>query len=76
MDGWGIHTRDIVSPTIITSIHSALVHITIFSTRYVESSWGLNESCWIMSSYHDGKGKIILIYFDVEPKDLYYIREW
>jgi hypothetical protein len=29
-----------------------------------------------LRSYHDGKSKIIPVYFDVEPEDLCYIREW
>lgn len=65
-----IRTGETISDAIHTAIQSAYVHITIFSERYAESSWCLDELCWILRSYHEHKRTVIPVFCGVEPADL------
>ena len=74
MDEKKIHRRDILSSTVIGAIKLASVHVAIFSQRYAESSWCLEELDWILRSYDEGKAKIVPVFFDVEAKHLRHIE--
>jgi hypothetical protein len=52
------------------AISSSSVHIVIFSQRYAESCWCLDELRWILRSSQKRTTTIIPIFFEVEPKDL------
>jgi hypothetical protein len=69
LDQKELHTGDALSPAILGAIESASVHIAIFSKRYAESRWCLDELCWILRCNR----KIIPVFCDVEPTDLRYI---
>jgi len=70
LDEKEIHTGDTLSPAIIGAIQSASVHVCIFSGRYAESSWCLNELYWILRSHNERNTEIIPVFYDVEPLDL------
>ncbi|GLJ34288.1 hypothetical protein SUGI_0689080 [Cryptomeria japonica] len=53
-------------PTIKEAIRTASVHIAIFSPRYAESPWCLEELCLMLGS----GGKIIPVFYRVSPSDL------
>ncbi|GLJ58078.1 hypothetical protein SUGI_1414870 [Cryptomeria japonica] len=55
--------------TIETTIHSAKVHIAIFSKGYAESPWCLDELLLMLET----KAKIIPIFYQVTPSDLRHI---
>lgn len=74
LDEKEIDTGDALSPAIIGAIQSASVHVTIFSGRYAESNWCLDELCLILRSHHERNTKIIPVFFDVEPSDLRHIE--
>jgi len=74
LDEKEIHTGDALPPAIIGAIQSASVHVAIFSGRYAESSWCLDELHWILRSCHERYTKIIPVFFGVEPKDLRHIE--
>ena len=65
-----IRTGDIISNAILTAIQSASLHITIFSKKYAESWWCLEELYWILRSYHKRSRMVIPVFCDVEPADL------
>jgi len=50
------------------AIHSASVHIAIFSKRYAESRWCLEELFWILRVAHEHT--IIPVFYEVEPYHL------
>ncbi|GLJ33349.1 hypothetical protein SUGI_0670890 [Cryptomeria japonica] len=52
--------------TIETAILSAKVHIAIFSPRYAESPWCLDELVLMLQS----EAKIIPVFYQVEPREL------
>ncbi|XP_057846543.2 disease resistance protein Roq1 isoform X2 [Cryptomeria japonica] len=59
-------------PSIIeTAIRSAKVHIAIFSRRYAESSWCLDELVLMLES----TAKIIPVFYEVEPWELRHIEK-
>ncbi|GLJ34634.1 hypothetical protein SUGI_0696630 [Cryptomeria japonica] len=57
--------------TIETTIHSAAVHIAIFSKRYAESPWCLAELVLMLH----GPAKIIPVFYEVEPWALLHIEK-
>lgn len=57
-----------LSLAIRRAIHSAFVHITIFSKRYAESRWCLEELFWILRVAHEHT--IIPVFYEVEPYHL------
>lgn len=59
-----------VSTAIEEAIKSSHVHIAIFSERYAESKWCLDELVSILGS----KRKVIPVFYDVEPTALRYIN--
>lgn len=59
-----------VSTAIEAAIKSSHVHIAIFSERYAESKWCLDELVSILGS----KRKVIPVFYDVEPTALRYIN--
>lgn len=65
---------DTISDAIHAAIQSASVHVTIFSERYAESRWCLEELHWILRSYHEQNRKVIPVFCDVEPADLRHIE--
>ncbi|GLJ33559.1 hypothetical protein SUGI_0674830 [Cryptomeria japonica] len=57
--------------TINTAISSASVHVAIFSRTYAQSPWCLAELALMSKS----KGKIIPVFYQVEPWELRYIEK-
>ncbi|XP_059064185.1 disease resistance protein Roq1-like [Cryptomeria japonica] len=57
--------------TIETAIHSAAVHIAIFSKGYAESPWCLTELVLMLQS----KAKIIPVFYGVAPSALRHIEK-
>ncbi|KAH9289112.1 hypothetical protein KI387_033229, partial [Taxus chinensis] len=57
--------------TIYTAISSACAHIAIFSKRYAESPWCLEELRRMIES----EAKIYPVFYEVKPSDLRYIEK-
>ncbi|KAH9303665.1 hypothetical protein KI387_008069 [Taxus chinensis] len=60
----------LLTPTITEAITSASVNIAIFSPRYVESAWCLNELLCMLDCHG---AKIIPIFYDIQPSHLRHI---
>ncbi|KAH9303604.1 hypothetical protein KI387_008008, partial [Taxus chinensis] len=73
LDKKELRAGDSVSPAILSAIHSASVHIAIFSKRYAESAWCLNELIQMLQSQRSHQAKVIPVFCDVQPSDLRYI---
>ncbi|GLJ06486.1 hypothetical protein SUGI_0040280 [Cryptomeria japonica] len=57
--------------TIQTAIHSASVHVAIFSKGYADSAWCLAELVLMLES----QAKIIPLFYEVKPCDLRHIEK-
>ncbi|KAH9313270.1 hypothetical protein KI387_028305, partial [Taxus chinensis] len=66
-----LRAGDSLSPVIVSAIHSASVYIAIFSKRYAESAWCLNELLQMLQSDHHAK--LIPVFCGVQPSDICYI---
>ncbi|KAH9303641.1 hypothetical protein KI387_008045, partial [Taxus chinensis] len=70
LDKQELQTGYLLNPAITKAITSASVHIAIFSRRYAESTWCLNELLYMLACLG---AKIIPIFYDIKPSDLRYI---
>eukprot|EP00253_Pinus_taeda_P025787 PITA_25787 len=61
---------DFFTSQIAAAIRDASVHITIFSPRYAESEWCLNELLLMLESMQSSRSTIIPIFCGVSPADL------
>jgi hypothetical protein len=68
LDKEELRPGETLSVAIRRAIHSASVHIAIFSKRYAESRWCLEELCWILRVAHEHT--IIPVFYEVEPYHL------
>eukprot|EP01018_Ginkgo_biloba_P040332 Gb_01678 [translate_table: standard] len=71
LDSEELQLGDDLPIAIQDAMRSASLHIAIFSKRYAESPWCLAELSYMLKS----GGKIILVFYDVEPSDLRYIKK-
>eukprot|EP01018_Ginkgo_biloba_P021975 Gb_40546 [translate_table: standard] len=71
LDSEEIQLGDNVPAKIEDAIHSASVHIAIFSQKYAESPWCLAELSLMLKS----GGKVFPVFYDVRPSDLRYIEK-
>ena len=62
-------------PAIEAAIRGASVNVVIFSEKYAESRWCLNELCLILKSFHEGNATIVPLFYQVEPTDLRDIKK-
>lgn len=70
LDGKELRGGSTLEDAIQGAISSASIHIVIFSKKYAESRWCLDELCWILRSSHERNTTIIPMFCDVEPRDL------
>ncbi|KAH9303671.1 hypothetical protein KI387_008075 [Taxus chinensis] len=72
LDKQELQTGYLLTPAITKAITSASVHIAIFSPKYAESAWCLNELLCMLDCLG---AKIIPIFYDIRPSDLRYINK-
>ncbi|KAH9303673.1 hypothetical protein KI387_008077 [Taxus chinensis] len=70
LDKQELQTGYLLTPAITEAITSASVHIAIFSPRYAESAWCLNELLCMLDCHG---AKIIPIFYDIRPSHLRHI---
>ena len=71
LDCYEIERGDSFDSAIKNAIYSASIHIAIFSRGYAKSSWCLDELVLMLKT----KAKIIPIFYDVTPSNLFYIQK-
>ncbi|KAH9303662.1 hypothetical protein KI387_008066 [Taxus chinensis] len=70
LDKQELQTGYLLTPAITEAITSASVHIAIFSPRYAESAWCLNELLCMLDCHG---AKIVPIFYDIQPSNLRHI---
>lgn len=65
-----MNRADVIPHAICNAIQTATIHVAIFSQRYAESTWCLQELNLMWESLKEGRSSIITVFCDVEPRDL------
>lgn len=65
---------EVIQRAIRTAIQTARIHVAIFSQRYAESTWCLEELNLMLESFKEGRSSIITVFCDIKPSDLRYVE--
>lgn len=70
-----INRGEVIQHAICKAIQTARIHVALFSQRYAESTWCLEELNLMLESLKEGRSSIITVFCDVKPSDLRYIEK-
>ncbi|GLJ53675.1 hypothetical protein SUGI_1145010 [Cryptomeria japonica] len=66
LDKYSIRGGEPIKESIKHAIRSALVHVVIFSPRFAESEWCLDELSWMLKT----RAPIVPVFWGVEPSEV------
>ncbi|GLJ38482.1 hypothetical protein SUGI_0784160 [Cryptomeria japonica] len=71
LDSEELEYGDFLPTTLQSAMHSASIHIAIFSENYAKSPWCLAELSFMLTT----GAKIVPVFYHVEPTDLRYVEQ-
>lgn len=69
-DDKNIKRGEYISPQLLEAIEDSRISLIVFSKRYADSEWCLDELVKIMDCRKNLKQIVVPIYYDIDPSDL------